>query len=256
MKLIDVHTHLNMLEIPTDEALQAAKQAGVERCINIGTCPTDWEQVSTTAQKYFPQVAAFVGLHPHDAKLWDAAVEKQLRSYLQNPWILGIGEIGLDYYYNNSDREQQISAFRRQMEIAAEMQIPVEIHTRDADDDTLVILDEFHNRVTGLLHCFTGTQRLAEGAWKRGFHFSISGVVTFKKADDLRQVVEQIPLEHLHLETDAPFLSPVPLRGKKNQPAHMIHTAQQLAQLKKVALPDLSAALEKNARRLFHRWNL
>lgn len=254
---IDIHTHLNFLEHSPEEALRLAAQEGVERMITIGTCPDDHPVVLRLAETHAPQVYCTLGVHPHEAHLFDAATEKFLRDNLNHPRVVAVGEIGLDYYYDNSPRDVQQQAFRRQLEIAAEFSLPVEIHTRDAEQDTLDILSEFNGRVRGLIHCFTGTQELADGALDLGMNISFSGVVTFKNADALREVVKRVPLDRLHVETDAPFLTPVPFRGKKNTPAFVVHTAAAVAQLKQVPIEDLAQQTARNAKQMFKKleWN-
>lgn len=256
MTWLDVHTHLNMLEEGAKEAIKAAKEAGVEAMVTIGTNPDDHPVVLELAKKNFPLVACTLGVHPHDAKTYSDQVEAQLKEAAQNPEVIGIGEIGLDYYYNHSEKSQQLEAFRRQMALAEELKLPVEIHTRDAEEDTKKILADFSGRVKGLLHCFTGTWDLAESALKCGFNISFSGVVTFKNASELRDVVKKVPLDRLHIETDAPFLTPVPLRGKKNTPAHIVHTARCVAELKGVSEAELAQQTRLNALKLFTRWTL
>lgn len=256
MTWIDVHTHLNMLEIPPEQALQEAAREGVNAMITIGTCPDDLPVVLKLAQTYGPKVACTLGIHPHEAALFTPEIERWIRENAVRPEVVAIGETGLDYYYNNAPREVQLEAFRAQMRIAEDLGLPVEIHTRDAEPDTMTVLQEFKGRVRGLLHCFTGTWPMAEVGLDCGFNISISGVVTFKNADDLRAVVTRVPLDRLHVETDAPFLAPIPHRGKKNQPAFVVHTAQKVADLKGVTLEELSRATFDNARKLFPKFQL
>ncbi len=256
-RFIDVHVHLDKLKTPFPEALQAAKEFGVDRVITIGTEPADHPIVLEYSQKLFPQVACTLGIHPHEAELWNENVNNWIRSQVlhEDPkharGIVAIGEIGLDYYYNNSPKEIQLHAFRRQMDLAEELHLPVEIHTRDADSDCATILREYSGRVRGLLHCFTSSRELAEVALNCGFDISISGVVTFKNADALREVVQYVPLDRIHVETDAPFLAPVPQRGKSNLPQFVVHTADAVAKLKNVSLDLLSETTRANAKRLF-----
>lgn len=250
---IDVHTHLNMLEIGAEEGLRVAKEAGVSSVITIGTCPEDWPTVLQLSKTYSDSVFCTMGVHPHDAALFTDAAEATLRSHLGHERLVAIGEIGLDYYYDNAPRKQQRDAFEKQMEIAAENNLPVEIHTRDAEEDTAEVLRKYKGRVRGLLHCFTSSWDLAEAALDVGFHISISGVVTFKNAQSLRDVVQKIPLNSLHVETDAPFLAPIPHRGKKNQPAWVVHVAETVSQLKNVSMEQLSSQTRANALDLFHR---
>ena len=251
MSFIDVHTHINMLEIPADEALKLAADNGVRNMITIGTCPDDLPLVLSIAQKYYPTVACSLGIHPHEATLYTPEIGEFIRKNAPAKEVVAIGETGLDYYYNNSPKDVQIAAFKAQLTLAEELKLPVEIHTRDAEEDTAKILKEFKGRAHGLLHCFTGTWDLAKIGLDNGWDISISGVVTFKKADELREVVKQVPIDRLHVETDAPFLAPMPHRGKKNQPAFVTHTAQVVADLKGVDLPTLQKQLRANALRLF-----
>lgn len=256
MSWIDVHTHLNMLEITPDAALAEAEAQNVKHMITIGTCPDDLPIVLQLAKKYSPRVACTLGIHPHEAELYSEQIGQWIRTNAVSPEVVAIGETGLDYYYNNAPKEVQIHAFREQMKIAEDLGLPVEIHTRDAEADTMQVLQEFKGRVRGLLHCFTGTWELAKVGLDCGFNISISGVVTFKNADALRDVVTKVPLDRLHVETDAPFLAPVPHRGKKNQPAWVVHTAETVAKLKGVTLAELEAATRQNAISLFPKFQL
>ncbi len=255
-KWIDVHTHLNMLDTSPELALSEAKSLGVGNVITIGTGPADWPVVKQLAEAHFPQVACTFGLHPHDANLWNLETATHLQQYLQVPMTVALGEIGLDYYYNNAPRDIQQKAFREQLSIAAEFKLSVEIHTRDAEDDTIEILKEYKGRVIGLLHCFTGSWKLAEAALDLGYHISFSGVVTFKNAGDLRETCKRVPLDRIHIETDAPFLAPMPHRGKKNRPAFVVNTAEIVATLKGIDLGRLSEVTRANAKTLFSNWNL
>lgn len=252
MGWIDVHTHLNFLKDQTPEnAIAEAKAVGVERFITIGTEPKDHPVVLEIARKHFPVVACTLGLHPHEAKLYDDALESFLDTNVSDPTVVAVGEIGLDYHYDNSPRDVQKEAFRRQLEVAARHGMPIEIHTRDAEPDTIEILNEFRGRVSGIVHCFTGTKWLAEKALDVGLDISFSGVITFKNAEDLREVVRYVPLERLHVETDAPFLAPIPMRGRSNQPAYVVHTAKAVAGLKGLEEERLLEATVTNALRTF-----
>jgi TatD DNase family protein len=251
MQWIDVHAHLNMLEEGVDAAIENARQAGVHRIVTIGTEPKDHPIVLEIARKHYPQVFCTLGVHPHDGKVWTPEVGKFIEENAADPCVVAIGEIGLDYYYNQSPKEEQIEAFRAQLAIAERTGLPVEIHTRDAEEDTISVLKEFKGRVKGIIHCFTGTRWLAEQALDLGFNISISGVVTFKSADDLRETVKMLPLDRIHVETDAPFLAPIPMRGKKNTPAYVVHTAKFVAELKGVTLEELCEQTRKNALAMF-----
>lgn len=251
---IDIHCHLDRLEGGPEHALKLAQEAGVKRLITIGTEPNDLPIVLDLAEKYSPHVFCTLGVHPHDGVKYTDEVGEYLRKNATNPRVVAIGEIGLDYYYNQSPKDEQMHAFREQLKIAADLGLPVEIHTRDAEEDTVKILSEFEGQVIGVIHCFTGTEYLANEALRLGFNISISGVVTFKNADSLRQIVKNIiPLDRIHIETDAPFLAPVPQRGKPNTSAYVVHTAQVVADLKNVSLQILSEQTKKNAEKLFFK---
>jgi TatD DNase family protein len=251
---IDMHCHLDQLEGGPDHAIQMAQQNGVERIITIGTEPEDLQIVLDLAQKYSPVVFCTIGIHPHEGVKYTKDIGDFLLNHGPRPEVVAIGEIGLDYYYDQSPRAEQIDAFEKQLEIAANLDLPVEIHTRDAEEDTIRILKNMNGRVKGLIHCFTGTEWLARQALDLGFNISISGVVTFKSADALRAVVKDIiPLDRLHVETDAPFLAPIPLRGKTNTSAYMIHTAKVVAGLKNISEEKLAEITKQNAKKLFKK---
>lgn len=233
--------------------MQAARDVGVERFITIGTEPKDHDVVLELARKFYPEVVCTLGVHPHEAKLYTPEVEHYLEAHLAEKEVVAVGEIGLDYYYNNSEPEVQKDAFRRQLKLAVKNGLPVEIHTRDAEADTVAILSEFGGKVHGLLHCFTGTLSLARQALDLGLDISFSGVVTFKSAEELREVVRFVPLDRMHVETDAPFLAPIPMRGKPNVPAYVVHTAAKVAELKGIGVDELQSAVGHNARRLFQK---
>ncbi len=251
---IDIHCHLDHLEGGAEEALKQAQAVGVKHLITIGTDPTDLPLVMQLSEKYSPYVFCTIGIHPHEGVKYSDEVAQFLRQNASHPRVVAIGEIGLDYYYNQSPKAEQLHAFRDQLKIAEEVGLPVEIHTRDAEEDTIMILKEMKGRVKGLIHCFTGTEWLAKEALDLGFNISISGVVTFKNAEGLRHIVKDIiPLDRLHVETDAPFLAPVPMRGRPNTSAFVVHTAQVVADLKNVSLQTLSEQTKKNALALFKK---
>ncbi len=254
---IDNHTHINMLEDGVvqsiDQAILDAKNVGIERLINIGTHPDDLELVYQTTQKYFPNVLCTLGLHPHEAKFYDEKIESTIMTLAKNKEVIGIGEIGLDFFYNHSDHDVQKKVFIRQMEMAEQLDLPVEIHTRDAEKETIEVLKMF-KKVKGAIHCFSGSQWLADESLAIGYNISISGIVTFKKADVLQNIVKNLPLDRIHVETDAPFLAPVPMRGKKNVPAYLIHTAEFVAKLKGVSNEELQKAIWKNTTQMFAKF--
>lgn len=253
---IDIHTHLNMLKKTSpQEALERALAVGVERVITIGTGPQDLAEVLSMARVHSPHVHATLGIHPHEALTFDESVDQFLNENLKAPEVVAVGEIGLDYYYKHSPIETQKAAFRRQLQISVDHGLPVEIHTREAEKDTVSILKEFQGRVRGLIHCFTGTQFLAHAALDLGLNVSLSGVITFKNAHELRQVVRSLPHDRIHVETDAPFLSPVPVRGQENTPAHVVHTGRFVADLLGVTEREFSETIRQNAVKMFPKLN-
>jgi len=251
---IDVHCHLDRLEGGSEFALQKALDQNVKRIITIGTEPEDLQTVLDLSEKYYPKVYCTLGVHPHEGVKYTSEVGAFIRQNATRKEVVAVGEIGLDYYYDQSPRDEQKQAFREQLQIAKELGLPVEIHTRDAEEDTVEILKEFKGQVTGLIHCFTGTEWLARQSLDLGFNISISGVVTFKNADSLRNIVKNIiPLDRIHVETDAPFLAPVPMRGKSNTSAYVIHTAKVVADLKMISIEKLAEHTNANAFKLFKK---
>ena len=247
----DMHAHLDKLEEGPDKAIELALAQNVKRIITIATDPNDLKTVLEYAEKYSPYVYCTLGIHPHEGITYNAEVRKYISQNASHPRVVAVGEIGLDYYYEQSPKKEQLYAFRDQMELAEELGLPIEIHTRDAEKDTVNLLKEFQGKVTGLIHCFTGTQWLADEALALGYNISISGIVTFKNATDLRKVVESIPLDRLHVETDSPFLAPIPMRGRPNTPSYVVHTASLVADLKKITVEELCLQTNKNAEKMF-----
>jgi TatD DNase family protein len=254
--LVDSHCHLDFPEFaPELEAVVArAVEGGVGTCVSIGTTLAKFPRVLAIAEQ-FPNVYCSVGIHPHEAKVEPLTDAAPLLERAQHEKVAGIGETGLDYYYQHSPREAQIANFRFHIAAARELGLPLIVHTRDAEDDTIAILGEEMARAPfrGLIHCFTGTRRLAEAAVELGLYISASGIMTFKNSVELRSVLKDVPLDRLLVETDAPFLAPVPHRGKRNEPAFVAHTAAALADLKGVPAEDLARATTDNFFRLFTR---
>ena len=247
--MIDLHTHLHMLEIPVEQAVAQAKAAGVSHLITVSSEPSDLALVRAHAER-FAEVFCTQGIHPHDAKHFSQDIGDQIRGQVHHPKFVAIGEIGLDFYYNHSTHEEQVAAFETQMDLAIELQKPVQIHTRDAEKETIEILKKYRGKVKGILHCFTGTGWLADQALDLGYDLSFSGVVTFRNAEELRKTLDRTPLDRIHVETDAPFLSPVPKRKKKNEPAFVMHTAALVAQLKNVSVEELRQQTYRNAKQM------
>jgi TatD DNase family protein len=253
MNLIDIHAHLDMLEDTPEIVLQKAKAVGVQKIITIGTEPSDHQYVLDVSAKLYPDVYCTLGVHPHHGAVWTEETADFLNQHLPLKNVVAVGEIGLDYHYNQSPVEEQRHAFRRQLQIAKEHGLPVQIHTRDAEKDTAEILQEFKGQVTGVIHCFTSSEWLARQCLDLGYNISFSGIVTFKNAEDLRQVCRMVPLDRFHVETDSPFLAPIPLRGQKNTPAFVVHTAKLVAEVKGLSPEELSAHTNENARQIFRK---
>ena len=252
--LVDSHCHLDFPDYAgeVEGVMARARAAGVGVCLSIGTELSRFPGVRAVAEK-FPDVWCSVGVHPHEAEkelLGDAA---PLLAEAGHPKVAGIGETGLDYYYEHSPRQAQAANFRAHIAAGRQTKLPVIVHTRDADDDTIAILEEemAQGAFTGLIHCFTGTQQLADAALRLGLYISVSGIATFKNSGALRDVIKTVPLDRLLVETDAPFLAPMPHRGKTNEPAFVVHTARMLADLKGVSESELAAATTANFFRLF-----
>ena len=280
--LIDSHCHIDgeQFDEDRDAVVQRARDAGVVAMLNIGTGDPhgdDFRRAVAVAERY-EDVFASVGVHPHDAKLYDDAAEEHLVELAKSEKVIAWGEIGLDYYYDHSPRDVQRDVFRRQIRTAKRLGLPVIIHSRDSDDETVEILtEEFERsadtpvrnedrfgsksaavspeepaiaeksvRVPGIMHCFGGTPAMAEALMEIGFLISFAGNVTFKKAENLREAARVVPLDRLLIETDCPFLTPVPFRGKRNEPSFVIHTAKFLADFYGVDVEKLADQTTSN----------
>ncbi|MGE0130689.1 MAG: TatD family hydrolase [Blastocatellales bacterium] len=257
---IDSHVHLDVPNYDADraEVINRAREASVEIMLEI--CGSDVAKgsldVGLKLAEGYSFIYAAVGLHPHEASLYDEALEQKLLAMSDHEKVIGWGEIGLDYHYDHSPRDTQRRVFRRQLQLALERRLPAIIHTREAEDDTIQILRESWadiggSEIGGIIHCFTGTQRLADAAIEMGFHISFSGVLTFKNAEELRDVARSVPMDRLLVETDCPYLAPLPHRGKRNEPAFVRETASRLAELKGVGVEEIARDASGNFKRLF-----
>jgi len=255
---IDSHAHIEMSDFDADReaVIQRALDAGVEIivCVGDGDVANDSHTAAFRLAEEHPFIYTTVGVHPHEARLLDDELYAKLQDLSQHPKVIAWGEIGLDYHYDNSPREVQRGAFRKQLQMARERQLPISIHTREAEADTLAILDEEwkDSGLGGVIHCFTGTRAFAEGAVERGFLISFSGVVTFKKAEELRETARTMPIDRILIETDSPFLAPVPYRGRRNEPAYVVETARALAELRGTTAEEIGRATSENFKRLFN----
>lgn len=260
MKLIDSHCHIDGEKFDEDreEVIQNALDAGVAAMLNVGTGSANddsFEKTVELAEKY-DCVFGSVGIHPHDASEYTDEVEKRLIHLLtSSKKIIAWGEIGLDYYYEHSPRDVQIEVFRRQINVAKELDLPIIIHSRDANDETVRILREECSHKDfrgGVMHCFGGTAEMALDLMEIGFLISFAGNVTFKKADNLREAAKVVPLEKLLVETDCPYLTPVPFRGKRNEPARVVETARFLADFYEIEFEKLAEQTTKNFEGFFN----
>lgn len=252
--LIDSHCHLNYPGLVEDEAgvLARATDAGVEAMISISTRESEWNAIIAGAERH-AHVFATVGIHPHEADQHPDVDTARLVDAARHPKVVGIGETGLDYYYDKSDRERQRRSFRAHIAAAQETGLPLIVHTRDAEDDTIAMLREAvgQGALRMVIHCFTGSRRLAEECLALGAYVSLSGIVTFKNAKDLAETAAIIPEDRLLVETDAPFLAPVPMRGRTCEPAFVAHTARFLADLRSTEFSRFAAITRCNTLNLF-----
>jgi len=260
--VIDSHCHLadETFAKDLDDVVARAKEAGLQRVMVIleGGNVTEAEQ-ATRIERLWPDTRFAIGVHPHQAHQFSddprRAVAVVREQFAATPAARAVGEIGLDYHYDFSPRDVQQAVFRGQVRLARELQRPVVVHTREADEDTLAILREEgaseHHQVRGVLHCFTGNDALAAGGLDLGFYISLAGIITFPRAGDLRETVRRVPLDRLLTETDSPFLAPVPHRGKRNEPAYVARVVDTLADLHGLAPADMAARTSANFHTLF-----
>lgn len=253
--LIDTHTHLDDARYDQDREaiIERARTAGVSTMITIG-CDLATSRAAVALADRYPFVYATIGVHPHEVKHIEPEWYEALRRLAQNRKVVAYGEIGLDYHYNHSPQEEQRTRFREQIRLARELRLPVIIHTREAQADTIAILkEERASDVGGVFHCFSGDAWLAKDALGLGFYLSFSGILTFQNATMLREIAKTVPQDRLLIETDCPYLTPIPHRGKRNEPAYVQHVAAQLASVRDGhQTPEaLGQLTTENARRLF-----
>ena len=255
--LIDTHVHLDDPRYNDDReaVFRRAEEAGVGAFITIG-CDLSTSSSAVTLATERPNVYATVGVHPHEVKRIEPHWYEELRQLAQQPKVVAFGEIGLDYHYDHSPREVQRQKFREQVVLAKSLNLPIVIHTREAQEDTMAILKEEHaDSVGGVFHCFSGDPWLAKEALDLGFYLSFSGIITFRNATLLRDVIRTVPNDRILIETDAPYLTPVPFRGKRNESAYVKYVAQQIAELKfddsETGLSQVEELTTNNARHLF-----
>lgn len=257
MTLIDSHCHLDFPELAAnqDAVVGRARAAGVGRFLTISTHITKAAQVLAVAEKY-PDVYCSIGVHPHHvAEEGQQVTATQLGAYAAHPKVAALGETGLDYFYDTAPRVQQEEIFRAHLRAGIATGLPIVVHSREAEDETIRMIAEerrgHEGKLTGVMHCFSSRRILAEAALELGFYISLSGILTFKKSEELRAIAKDVPLDRLLVETDAPYLAPEPMRGKTNEPAYVVHTAAALAKIKGVSAEEIAAITTDNFYRLF-----
>ena len=256
---IDSHAHIDGTEFDADreQVIQRARDARVSAILNVGTGDPHsgvLERAVELAEAH-RDIYAAVGTHPHDARLFDGRAEERIwKLATGSAKVIAWGEIGLDFHYDNSPREVQIDVFEWQLRLARELSLPVIIHTREAEVETAKILKSHwaDSKLPGIMHCFSGSADLAQQAIDSGFSISFSGILTFKKADELRAVAKQVPLDRLLIETDCPYLAPIPFRGKRNEPAYVVEVARCLADLRGLEIEELASITTNNFARIFN----
>ena len=236
--------------ISLDEVVQNAINSGVEKLLVPSAYPKDIDEVMTLIDKY-DNVYGMLGVHPTEVKDWTDDLIDKIKTYSSHPKIVAIGEIGLDYYWDKSFNDLQKEVFIKQIKLANELNLPISIHDREAHKDTFDILKEHNNGSKIVMHCFSGSVEFAKECVKEGFYIALGGVVTFKNAVKMKEVAQNIPLEYLLIETDAPYLTPVPFRGKENQPAYVKYVAEEIAKLHKISFEEVDKVTSENAKRVF-----
>ncbi|OGP73818.1 MAG: hydrolase TatD [Deltaproteobacteria bacterium RBG_16_49_23] len=251
--LIDSHAHLEMPEFRKDlsEVLQRAKDSGIGYIFTVGTERKDWRRALEIAGSH-PSVYAILGVHPHNAREIDEKTYPALKELCKHEKVKAYGEIGLDFFRNHSPRDVQLKRFREQIALAKELRLPIVVHDREAHQETLEILkSEKAGENGGIIHCFSGDEEMAKACIDMGFYISIPGSITYKNAERFREIVKSLPLETLLVETDAPFLTPVPFRGKRNEPSYVRYTAEKVAEIKKVSFEKVAEVTTENALRVY-----
>lgn len=251
--MIDTHSHINFEEYKQDFEgfLKKISEEGIEKVIIPGVSPETFNEIFNLCQKYEMLYGA-LGVHPSECHTYNEQAEEEIIKLSENNKITAIGEIGLDYYWTTETKQQQKEIFIKQLVLAEKLNLPVLIHDRDAHDDTFDILNDFKNLKDVVFHCFSGTPDFAEKCIGKGYYIAIGGVVTFKNATSLKETVKIVPIEKLLLETDAPYLAPVPYRGKLNSPAYLKYIAEQIALLKEISVDEVKKQTTINAKRIFN----
>ena len=249
--MIDTHTHINMIEdISPEEIFNNVSDNGVEKLIVPAASVADIDDVFNFVQKY-DNTYGLLGIHPSEAKDWSDDLLEKIAKYSENKKIVGIGEIGLDYYWDKSFNELQKEVFIKQVQLANILNLPISVHDREAHKDTFDILTQHNRNSTIIMHCFSGSVEFMKECIKQGWYIALGGVVTFKNAVKAKEVAKEVPLDKLLLETDAPYLTPVPFRGTTNQPAYVKYVAEEIAKIKELSFEEIDKVTTQNAKIVF-----
>ena len=245
--LIDTHSHINMIEeLQIEEVIKNAIENNVRKIIVPAAYPSDIDVVYELSQKY-DEIYCYLGVHPSEARDWDDSLINKIKNYAKSNKVVGIGEIGLDYYWDKSFNDIQKEVFIKQIKLANELNLPINIHDREAHKDCFDIIKEHNKNSKVIMHCFSGSKEFAQECVKEGWFIALGGVVTFKNAIKMKEVATSIPLDKLLLETDAPYLTPVPFRGKENQPAYTKFVAEEIAKLREISIEEITEITTQNA---------
>ena len=245
--LIDTHSHINMIEeLPIEEVIKNAIENNVRKIIVPAAYPSDIDIVYELSQKY-DEIYCYLGVHPSEARDWDDSLIEKIKNYAKSNKVVGIGEIGLDYYWDKSFNDIQKEVFIKQIKLANELNLPINIHDREAHKDCFDIIKEHNKNSKVIMHCFSGSKEFAQECVNEGWFIALGGVVTFKNAIKMKEVATSIPLDKLLLETDAPYLTPVPFRGKENQPAYTKFVAEEIAKLREISIEEITEITTQNA---------
>ncbi|HKL76030.1 MAG TPA: TatD family hydrolase [Halanaerobiales bacterium] len=254
MELVDTHAHLDFPRFDKDrkEVIKRAIDGGVKIIVNIGSSMTS-SRNSVELSRRYNEIYSVVGIHPHNADSFNLNISKKLKSLSENKKVVAIGEIGLDFHYDNSPREKQKQAFRAQLRLAKSLDLPVVIHTRDADEETLEILKEENaDKIGGIMHCFASDKKMAREILDLGFYIAFGGLITFKNLNNLREVVKEVPINKILVETDAPYLTPDPYRGKRNEPLYVKYVAEKISEIKGLSKEEIAKKTTQNAKKVYN----
>ena len=251
--MIDSHCHLDHEPLKSDlsNIIKRSKDMGIEKLLTISTSVESFQKIKNIINED-EIIFGTIGIHPHETDNNEISIDYIVKNFEENPKIIGIGETGLDFYYNNSDKEKQIKSFKKHIEASIKTNSPLIVHSRNAEDETFEILNKYQGeKLKILMHCFTGSKNFAEKLLKLNAFFSASGIITFKNSIDLQETFKILPLEKILIETDSPYLAPVPNRGKKNEPSFLSYTAQKLADIKDLSKQEITKITTKNFNNLF-----